>query len=143
MILFDDRSARTRVLTLFFGVLIAGTPAAWAQSDTPAKGSEAPAADTTSEGTPATDTQVRHARINAALLAAQRLERERRWREAADKYNEVLAMMPDNTVAGFRHRQKPIFAVQFHPEASPGPHDSTHLFEQFVAQMRQARMAAS
>jgi carbamoyl-phosphate synthase small subunit len=49
----------------------------------------------------------------------------------------------DHTVAGFRHRQKPIFAVQFHPEASPGPHDSTHLFEQFVAQMRQARMAAS
>jgi len=37
----------------------------------------------------------------------------------------------DRTVEGFRHRTKPLFCVQYHPEASPGPHDSTPLFQQF------------
>ncbi len=45
----------------------------------------------------------------------------------------------DQTVAGFRHLQKPIFAVQFHPEASPGPHESSHLFREFVKLMDQAK----
>ncbi len=37
----------------------------------------------------------------------------------------------DNTVAGMRHRSLPAFSVQYHPEASSGPHDSRYLFEQF------------
>jgi carbamoyl-phosphate synthase small subunit len=37
----------------------------------------------------------------------------------------------DRTVEGLRHRRKPIFCVQYHPEASPGPHDSTPLFARF------------
>ena len=37
----------------------------------------------------------------------------------------------DQTVEGMRHRRKPIFCVQYHPEASPGPHDSTSLFAEF------------
>jgi carbamoyl-phosphate synthase small subunit len=37
----------------------------------------------------------------------------------------------DQTVEGMRHRKKPIFCVQYHPEASPGPHDSTPLFARF------------
>ena len=37
----------------------------------------------------------------------------------------------DKTVEGLRHRSKPIFSVQYHPEASPGPHDSRQLFAQF------------
>jgi len=37
----------------------------------------------------------------------------------------------DHTVEGMRHKRKPIFCVQYHPEASPGPHDSTPLFAQF------------
>jgi carbamoyl-phosphate synthase small subunit len=37
----------------------------------------------------------------------------------------------DQTVEGMRHKHKPIFCVQYHPEASPGPHDSTPLFAQF------------
>ena len=45
----------------------------------------------------------------------------------------------DRTVAGFRHSSKPIFAVQYHPEASPGPHDSAYLFEHFTAQMAKVR----
>ena len=45
----------------------------------------------------------------------------------------------DDTVAGFRHRATPIFAVQFHPEASPGPHDASGLFHCFVLMMRTGR----
>jgi carbamoyl-phosphate synthase small subunit len=39
----------------------------------------------------------------------------------------------DQTVEGLHHKTKPIFCVQYHPEASPGPHDSTPLFSQFRA----------
>ena len=45
----------------------------------------------------------------------------------------------DETVAGFRHRSRPISGVQFHPEASPGPHDAVHLFDRFVAAMEAAQ----
>src|SRR5262245_3948043 len=41
----------------------------------------------------------------------------------------------DGTVEGFRHRYKPIFSVQYHPEASPGPHDADYLFRQFLETM--------
>jgi carbamoyl-phosphate synthase small subunit len=41
----------------------------------------------------------------------------------------------DNTVEGFRHRTKPLFSVQFHPEACPGPHDSRYLFDEFARMM--------
>ena len=37
----------------------------------------------------------------------------------------------DQTVEGMRHKSKPIFSVQYHPEASPGPHDSNPLFAEF------------
>jgi len=39
----------------------------------------------------------------------------------------------DQTVEGMRHKTKPIYCVQYHPEASPGPHDSTPLFDEFRA----------
>ena len=39
----------------------------------------------------------------------------------------------DETVEGIRHRELPIFAVQYHPENSPGPHDSYYLFKEFVS----------
>ena len=38
----------------------------------------------------------------------------------------------DGTVEGFRHTTKPIFSVQYHPEASPGPHDADYLFREFL-----------
>ncbi len=42
----------------------------------------------------------------------------------------------DGTNEGFRHRVLPLFSVQYHPEASPGPHDSDYLFRDFVAMMK-------
>lgn len=44
----------------------------------------------------------------------------------------------DGTVAGLRHKSLPLFSVQYHPEASPGPHDADYLFEQFVQAMRES-----
>ena len=41
----------------------------------------------------------------------------------------------DHTLEGFRHRREPVFCVQYHPEAAPGPHDSHYLFNDFVELM--------
>ncbi|MDX2152325.1 MAG: glutamine-hydrolyzing carbamoyl-phosphate synthase small subunit [Bryobacteraceae bacterium] len=43
----------------------------------------------------------------------------------------------DNTLEGFRHRNYPVFSVQYHPEAAPGPHDSLYLFDDFVTLMKE------
>lgn len=45
----------------------------------------------------------------------------------------------DNTLEGFRHRKLPLFAVQYHPEASPGPHDAKYLFDNFFKLMDEYR----
>jgi len=42
----------------------------------------------------------------------------------------------DNTVAGIRIKNKPVFSVQYHPEASPGPHDASYLFDQFIVNIK-------
>ena len=49
----------------------------------------------------------------------------------------------DDTVAGIAHASLPVIAVQYHPEAAPGPHDSSYLFDEFVSMMsvRRARVA--
>ncbi len=44
----------------------------------------------------------------------------------------------DGTNEGMRHRSLPLFSVQYHPEASPGPHDARYLFDDFIAMMREA-----
>ena len=43
----------------------------------------------------------------------------------------------DQTLEGIRHTEHPVFAVQYHPEASPGPHDASYLFKQFTDLMKQ------
>ncbi len=45
----------------------------------------------------------------------------------------------DGTNEGMRHRSLPMFSVQYHPEASPGPHDARYLFEDFVRMMEEAK----
>ena len=42
----------------------------------------------------------------------------------------------DQTLEGFRHRSEPVFCVQYHPEAAPGPHDSQYLFSDFMTLIR-------
>ncbi len=44
----------------------------------------------------------------------------------------------DHTLEGFRHRRRPVFSVQYHPEASPGPHDADYLFGLFIDAMERA-----
>jgi carbamoyl-phosphate synthase small subunit len=43
----------------------------------------------------------------------------------------------DGTVEGVEHRKLPVLSVQYHPEAAPGPHDSTYLFDAFVGMMEE------
>ena len=56
------------------------------------------------------------------------------------KDSEVLKThidLNDNTLEGLRHRTLPLFTVQYHPEASPGPHDSHYLFKDFMGLMEE------
>ncbi len=45
----------------------------------------------------------------------------------------------DNTIAGIQVKGKPVFSVQYHPEASAGPHDSRYLFDQFISNLKQVK----
>lgn len=61
-------------------------------------------------------------------------------REDAESHPEVEIThihLNDNTVAGIKLKNKPAFSVQYHPESSPGPHDSRYLFDDFITLINQ------
>ncbi len=61
-------------------------------------------------------------------------------REVAERNDNIEIThvhLNDNTLAGIRLKNKKAFSVQYHPEASPGPHDSRYLFDQFVTMMHE------
>ena len=57
----------------------------------------------------------------------------------SDEVRQTHVSLYDGTVEGFKHRRLPIACVQYHPEASPGPHDADYLFAQFVDAMVRQR----
>ncbi len=54
-----------------------------------------------------------------------------------DLFEVTHRSLNDGTVEGMRHRELNVFSVQYHPEASPGPHDSLYLFDEFVKRMEE------
>ena len=60
-------------------------------------------------------------------------------REEAEAHDDIQIThlhLNDDTVAGIAMKSKNCFSVQYHPEASPGPHDSSYLFDQFIERLR-------
>ncbi len=67
-------------------------------------------------------------------------------REETEAHPEVEIThvhLNDHTVAGIRLKNKNCFSVQYHPEASPGPHDAEYLFDQFVENVKKAKLVTS
>lgn len=63
-------------------------------------------------------------------------------REEAESHSEIEIThthLNDNTVAGIKMKNKPVFSVQYHPEASPGPHDASYLFDEFVENIKNSK----
>ncbi|MCW5521041.1 glutamine-hydrolyzing carbamoyl-phosphate synthase small subunit [Aureitalea sp. L0-47] len=60
-------------------------------------------------------------------------------REEAEAHSDIELThvhLNDHTAAGIRMKNKPVFSVQYHPEASPGPHDAEYLFDQFISTVK-------
>jgi carbamoyl-phosphate synthase small subunit len=66
------------------------------------------------------------------------------WKSMDESKVELTHInLNDNTVEGFQHRELPLFCVQYHPEASPGPHDSDYLFAKFVKMMEEQKISST
>lgn len=63
-------------------------------------------------------------------------------REEAEAHSDVEIThihLNDQTAAGIRMKNQPVFSVQYHPEASPGPHDARYLFDDFIANIKKSK----
>jgi carbamoyl-phosphate synthase small subunit len=60
----------------------------------------------------------------------------------SDKLKITHLNLNDSSVEGFRHLEAPVMSVQFHPEASPGPHDAQYLFARFAEDILTSRKTA-
>lgn len=62
-------------------------------------------------------------------------------RSLKDKEVEVTHInLNDRTLEGMRHKKYPLFSIQYHPEASPGPHDANYLFREFIELMKKNKL---
>lgn len=64
-------------------------------------------------------------------------------REEAEAHPEIEIThehLNDHTAAGIRMKNKPVFSVQYHPEASPGPHDASYLFDDFLNYIKESKL---
>ena len=64
-------------------------------------------------------------------------------KEEAEAHSDIEVThvhLNDHTVAGIRVKNKPAFSVQYHPESSPGPHDSAYLFDQFIESIEKHKL---
>ncbi len=64
---------------------------------------------------------------------------DREGAESNENVEITHVHLNDNTVAGIRLRDKNVFSVQYHPEASPGPHDSEYLFDEFISNIKRVK----
>jgi carbamoyl-phosphate synthase small subunit len=67
-------------------------------------------------------------------------------REEAEAHPDIEIThvhLNDHTAAGIRMKNKPVFSVQYHPEASPGPHDASYLFDDFIANIKEHKLQNS
>ena len=53
-------------------------------------------------------------------------------------YKMTQINLNDDTVEGIEHRELPVYAIQYHPEAAPGPHDARPFFDRFITDMAEA-----